>query len=493
MTITPYLKKRNSTDNYGIINLRITKNRKSEYHSLKINLKEKLWNDNKKEVRKTDEVDYESINEKINEEIEKLKKQQFKDEPELSGKKNVSFIQYFRNYLDELTSLKKLGTYKKYNTTLQHLTEFIKKDGKTDLKFSDVDYLLIENFDKYLQKLHLKSNTRNGYLKCCQKLFNLSIKEKVFRTYENPFVEFNFKRDPVEKRRLSFGQVQNLIGTEVEFGNLTFETRMKFLVQIYGQGLRVSDTFTIRYKNIDFDSYNSRINFFQFKTKKRHSIQLSFDLMRTLFYFVDKNRFYEMYYTNKYSVVWNKIKNEYTIPELEEELRKMRSISFKEKNDSWEKYGLIVYEIFGSIYQEQLKIIKEFSFSNPDKFIIPWLNESYYKKVEFNDNTILTKQQYNHLQSRITVYNRNLKRLEKLTGTNIRITSHTPRHTYTNLLLSINTDVYSISKSLGHSNLSITENYLNDFERVKVDGDNTELFRMMNLSKTILPKIENEK
>ena len=66
MTITPYLKKRNSSDNYGIINLRITKNRKSEYHSLKINLKEKLWNDNRKEVRKTDEVDYLSINEKIN-------------------------------------------------------------------------------------------------------------------------------------------------------------------------------------------------------------------------------------------------------------------------------------------------------------------------------------------------------------------------------------------------------------------------------------------
>ena len=115
----------------------------------------------------------------------------------------------------------------------------------------------------------------------------------MFRTYENPFLDFNFKRDPVEKRRLSFGQIQNLIGTEVEFGSLTYETRVKFLIQIFGQGLRVSDTFTIRYKNIDFDSYNSRINFFQFKTKKRHSIQLSFDLMRTLFYFVDK-RLYDM-------------------------------------------------------------------------------------------------------------------------------------------------------------------------------------------------------
>lgn len=492
MTITPYLKKRNTSDNYGIINLRITKNRKSEYHSLKINLKEKFWNDNRKEVRKNDEVDYISINEKINDEIEKLKKSQNIDEPELLGKKNVSFIQYFRNYLDELTSLEKLGTYKKYNTTIQHLTEFIKKDGKTDLKFSDVDYLLIENFDKYLQKLHLKSNTRNGYLKCCQKLFNLSVKEKVFRTYENPFLDFNFKRDPVEKRRLSFGQIQNLIGTEVEFGSLTYETRVKFLIQIFGQGLRVSDTFTIRYKNIDFDSYNSRINFFQFKTKKRHSIQLSFDLMRTIFYFVDKNIFYETYYTRKYPVLWNKIKSEYTIPELESELRKMRSISFKENNNTWEKFGEIVYEIFGLIYQEQLKITKEFSFENPEKFIVPWLNESYYKKVQFNDNTLLSKPQYNHLQSRITVYNRNLKRLEQLTGTNIRITSHTPRHTYTNLLLSINTDVYSISKSLGHSNLSITENYLNDFERVKVDGDNTELFRMMNLSKTILPKLKEK-
>jgi site-specific recombinase XerD len=489
MTITPYLKKRNTSDNYGIINLRITKNRKSEYHSLKINLKEKFWNDNRKEVRKNDEVDYISINEKINDEIEKLKKSQNIDEPELLGKKNVSFIQYFRNYLDELTSLEKLGTYKKYNTTIQHLIEFIKKDGKTDLKFSDVDYLLIENFDKYLQKLHLKSNTRNGYLKCCQKLFLLSVKEKVFRTYENPFLDFNFKRDPVEKRRLSFGQVQNLIGTEVEFGSLTYETRVKFLIQIYGQGLRVSDTFTIRYKNIDFDSWNSRINFFQFKTKKRHSIQLSIDLLKHIFYFVNKDVFHEMYFTRKYTFIWKEKEYKFTFPHIEKELERIRTISLKEGTDSWKNFGDKVYQIISDIYEEQLKMIKDFSFNNPDKFIVPWLNESYYKKIQFDDNTKPSKQQYNHLQSRITVYNRNLKRLEQLTGTNIRITSHTPRHTYTNLLLSINTDVYSISKSLGHSNLSITENYLNDFERVKVDGDNTELFRMMNLSKTILPKI----
>lgn len=489
MTITPYLKKRNSTDNYGIINLRITIKRKSEYYSLKINIKEKYWNDNKKEVRKNDEVDYIKINETITEEIEKLNKER-KVVPELKENRKLSFIQYFKDYLNELTSLNKLGTYKKYNTTYHHLIDYLKTEGKTELHFTKIDFNLIEDFDKYLQKIHLKSNTRNGYLKCCQKLYNLSIKEKVFRTYENPFNEFIFRRDPVEKRRLSIGQVQNLIGTEVEFGSLTYETRIKFLIQIYGQGLRVSDTLTIRYKNIDFDSWNSRINFFQFKTRKRHSIQLSIDLLKHLFYFVDRDLFYEMYFTRKYPFLWKDKQYEFTFPHLEKELERMRSISLKENKDSWEKFGNKVYEIIGSIYEEQLRKIKEYSFKNPNKFIVPWLNESIYKKVEFNDNTILTKQQYNHIQSRITVYNRNLKRLEKLTGTNIRITSHTPRHTYTNLLLSINTDVYSISKSLGHSKLSITENYLNDFERVKVDGDNSELFRMMNLSKTKLPKIE---
>ena len=95
-------------------------------------------------------------------------------------------------------------------------------------------------------------------------------------------------------------------------------------------------------------------------------------------------------------------------------------------------------------------------------------------------------------QSRIVVYNRNLKRLEGFTGTTIRITSHTPRHTYTNLLLKNNADVYSISKGLGHSKLSITENYLNDFDIERVDNDNTELFRRINLTKAPAPpKSEN--
>lgn len=486
MTITPYLKKRISSDNYGIINLRITKNRKSEYYSLKINLKERLWNDKKKEVRKTDEVDYLELNLKIQEEIDKLKKSNNVSDKELTGKKRVSFLIFFEDYLDELTSLNKLGTYKKYNTTLQHLKEYLKKNNRTDLPFADIDFNLIADFDLYLKKLQLKTNTRNGYLKCGQKLFNLALKKKTFRTYENPFDDFKFIREPVEKRRMSIGQIQNLISSQIDFGTLNYETRVKFFIQIYGQGLRVSDLFTIRFNNISFDSWKSRIYFFQFKTKKKHTIQFGIDIVKQLFYFVDKDHYFKMYYVDKYSFKWKDKDYNLSLPKIESEIIRIRPISIKRNDDNWKNISDIYYSILGNLYQEQLKIIYDFSLNNKTKFIVPWLNESIFEKVEFNDNTILSKKQYNHFQSRIVVYNRNLKRLEQYTGTTIRITSHTPRHTYTNLLLK-NADVYSISKGLGHSKLSITENYLNDFDIERVDNDNTDLFRRINLTKAPAP------
>ena len=40
------------------------------------------------------------------------------------------------------------------------------------------------------------------------------------------------------------------------------------------------------------------------------------------------------------------------------------------------------------------------------------------------------------------------------------ISSHSARYTFVNLLLEKNTNIYLISKALGHSNLGITERYI---------------------------------
>ncbi len=50
ISFTPCLKKKFKTDKYGIINIRITNNRKSTYISLKEKLHERFWNENSHEL-----------------------------------------------------------------------------------------------------------------------------------------------------------------------------------------------------------------------------------------------------------------------------------------------------------------------------------------------------------------------------------------------------------------------------------------------------------
>lgn len=486
MTITPYLKKRYSSDKYGIINLRITENRKSKYLSLKISIPERYWNPNKKEVRSNYD-DFETINEKIRSEINRISNRLDKGKSnELVINEKRSFLRFFENYLKRLDDLDHYGTYKKYNTTIQHLKSLLESQNKTDLLFSEIDYKWIEVFDMYLYQKQLKKNTRNNYLKCCQRIYNLSIKEKLFKTYENPFDYFKFRRETVEKKRLSSGTTQDLVNLDIPYGSLLYETRNKFLIQLYGQGLRVSDLFTLRYKNINFDGSLSRINFTQFKTKKNHTIQLSSELIEHLFYYISNEKEYNnLYHLRKYEIKFKDCTKEMTHRELLKRLFKYQkdSLRSKESMTKWKFYSRKMMDIQSEITNYQRKRLTTYSSENPNDFIVPYLNQEYYENVEFTDNTRLTRKQYNHIQSKITVYNRNLKKLGKVLGTNINITSHTPRHTFTNLLLVNSTDVYSVSKSLGHQKIQVTEDYIDDFNEEKIDFDMMDTFRRIRLGK----------
>jgi integrase len=57
------------------------------------------------------------------------------------------------------------------------------------------------------------------------------------------------------------------------------------------------------------------------------------------------------------------------------------------------------------------------------------------------------------------------------------ISSHVSRHSFTNLLLNMdNVNLYDISQSLGHKNISITENYIQSgFNNKKIDYLNKDL------------------
>ena len=57
ITLTPCLKKKLKSDKYGIINIRITQNRKSIYVSLKEKIPVRFWNDNTHQLRTHKDLD----------------------------------------------------------------------------------------------------------------------------------------------------------------------------------------------------------------------------------------------------------------------------------------------------------------------------------------------------------------------------------------------------------------------------------------------------
>jgi len=96
-TFTPCLKKKFSKNKEGIINIRVTENRKSKYFSIQETINEDYWNHKRCEV-KAKHPQSEMINIRINQKIEELKKVFLRTESiqELKLNDRHSFLVFFQ-------------------------------------------------------------------------------------------------------------------------------------------------------------------------------------------------------------------------------------------------------------------------------------------------------------------------------------------------------------------------------------------------------------
>ncbi|MFD0777919.1 hypothetical protein ACFQZF_04845 [Flavobacterium myungsuense] len=149
ITYTPYLKKKFSTDNFGVIQVRRTENRKSTYFTLSESLKEIYWNKKKGEVR-SNYKEYERLTNLIKDKIDELKftdskvPENYVEKIEKESNEKVSFINFFENQLLYLQSRREIGSYKSHKTSYFHLMSFLKTLDKKDLLFSELTTFLSE-------------------------------------------------------------------------------------------------------------------------------------------------------------------------------------------------------------------------------------------------------------------------------------------------------------------------------------------------------------
>ena len=81
----------------------------------------------------------------------------------------------------------------------------------------------------------------------------------------------------------------------------------------------------------------------------------------------------------------------------------------------------------------------------------------------------MVEQIYNRVHKVLGHINKNLETLSKMAGIKTHLTTYVARHTYATVLKRSGVNIALISESLGHSDLSTTQIYLDSFENTQID------------------------
>jgi len=293
---------------------------------------------------------------------------------------------------------------------------------------------------------------------------------------------FENKRMPVNKKKLEKKDIEIIFNTDIPENNPLFKVKNLFLFQIFAQGIRVGDLLTLKWSNL----VEGDIHFVQLKTKKPHFIRLNEIVLLILKDFIpgrcqkildevceiqEKDSIQKMTYFQ--------LKHHYE--SISKELMGRFIEGDKKAIETIEKWKNILDKFKTKVSMKIHIEISSFAKKNSNKFIFGLLNEKDFQDVLFSSETTLTKFQYNQISSKTSVYNKQLKSLQKKCEIDVVFTSHLPRHTYTNLLIeSTDRDIYSISKLIGHRRLSATENYVNEFNTDRIDKVSDELSKQFD-------------
>lgn len=133
----------------------------------------------------------------------------------------------------------------------------------------------------------------------------------------------------------------------------------------------------------------------------------------------------------------------------------------KNKNPKWKSIKLL---------PPALKILEAYNYKEkaPSEYLFPIVDLS----KDLQDPFVWDREK----SSKTALANRDLKEIGELAGIEEDITTHIARHSFANYARKQGMSIYSISKALGHSNLSTTEKYLKSFDEEQLDEEMESLF-----------------
>lgn len=285
---------------YPII-FRLTHNRATTLISTGFSILKEQWNEKKGDI-KTNFKEVESVhflnnillkeNVRMNEIINKLYDRgelqyfsinQVKDR--ISKKVNHnSFIEYGNYLVEELTSNRRFGSARSYKFTLTIMKTFSKKK---DLKFNEINYEFLKNFEKF--HLSKEDNSLNGlaaYMRTIRAIYNKGIKAGCIDKEAYPFSEYKIRTTSTKKRAIDITYIKKILDLELDLQHELFNTRNYFLISYLLYGMPFMDMAFLKVGDIK----NGKVLYQRKKTLKNYDIKIS-ERLEEILKFYKKGKF----------------------------------------------------------------------------------------------------------------------------------------------------------------------------------------------------------
>lgn len=277
----------------------------------------------------------------------------------------------------------------------------------------------------------------------------------------------NFKKyEVVYKSLKAFKENDDLTFQEIDFKFLTnyqsyLESKGKSQNTIHGYLRKVR---AIYYRSIDEGLIDQSNNpFFSFKLKQGsvNRVRLNEEEIKLI----------EELELLKGGKIWH-VRNAFLFSFYNAGIRASDLIMLKWSNI---QNGRLVYQMYKTkkpytikLKEKPLEILKYYKSYDPDNYIFSF----FRKDIDYSDPTFF----HNQISAKTALINKYLKDIANRAGIKKKISTHTARHSFADIARKKKVNLYDLSKTLGHSNLKITEAYLASFDEEAVDSTLDEVF-----------------
>jgi site-specific recombinase XerD len=275
--------------------LRILKDRKAQYISLKEAVIPELWLEDAQEVDKK-HPNAKWLNAKFikrksetkdmilqaEERARNVRTQELK--AEVIGAPPVDFFEFGKTFLRKYDIPGKIGTYRARKAMLGKFKSYVA--GKP-LYFDNFSVTVLTDYIEYLRK-SLKNGeaTIQTNLKFLHTIFNQAIKENIVTLNENPFLKVRVKAETSRREYLTIEEIEAIKKLDIDSSTKMFHHRNMFLFSCFSGGLGIREVLMLKWGDIR----DERLYFQRKKTGHLNSFPLTEQGQEIINYYRKQNK-----------------------------------------------------------------------------------------------------------------------------------------------------------------------------------------------------------